>query len=211
MRTTVVYVHGLWMTGLEGEVLRRRLAWSLDARAPIFAYRSATADVAANALRLAVFLAKLQTDTLHLVGHSLGGLIILRSLESKIAQSLPPGRVVILGSPLSGSRAAHSLARWRFGKFIMGRTAREELLQDHVRQWRSERELGIIAGSRQVGLGRIVNQFDASSDGTIFVDETYIEGMKQHLIMNVSHSGMPFSQAVAQQTANFLAEGRFQG
>jgi hypothetical protein len=91
----------------------------------------------------------------------------------------------------------------------MGRTIRDELLSDHPRVWRHERPLGVIAGSKRVGLGRIVNTMDAESDGTIFVDETRIHGMKEHLIMAVSHTGLVYSRDVANRTANFLECGRF--
>jgi hypothetical protein len=33
--------------------------------------------------------------------------------------------------------------------------------------------------------------------------------MKEHLVMHVSHTGLPFSAAVAAQTAAFPAHGRF--
>jgi hypothetical protein len=55
----------------------------------------------------------------------------------------------------------------------------------------------------------VVNTHSAPSDGTVFVDETCIPGMKEHLVMPVSHTGLPFSVAVARLTADFLRNGRF--
>jgi pimeloyl-ACP methyl ester carboxylesterase len=209
VKTAVVYVHGLWMTGLEGVVLRRRLAKELCADTPLFSYRSVGAGIAANARSLAKRLSQLRADTLHLVGHSLGGVVICKMFEETGGESLPPGRVVLLGSPVAGSRAAHGLAKWKLGRLIMGRVVREELLVDRHRRWPYRRDLGVIAGSLSVGLGRIVNTHAGSSDGTIYVDETRISGMKEHLVMHVSHTGLPFSAAVAKQTAAFLRSGRF--
>jgi hypothetical protein len=57
----------------------------------------------------------------------------------------------------------------------------------------------------------VLNTHRGSSDGTIYVDETHIPGMKQHLVMRVSHTGLPFSAAVARQTAAFLRSGCFDG
>ncbi len=209
MKSAVVYVHGLWMTGIEGVVLRRRLAKELDADAPLFSYRSVSNGVAANARSLAKRLSRVRADTLHLVGHSLGGVVICKMFEDAGGESLPPGRVVLLGAPVAGSRAAHGLARWKLGRMIMGLSVREELLADRQRHWACGRDLGVIAGSLSVGLGRMVSDHRGSSDGTIYVDETRIPGMKEHLIMNVSHTGLPFSAAVARQTAAFLRSGRF--
>ncbi len=206
----MVYVHGLWMTGLEGVVLRRRLAKDLAADTPLFSYRSVGAGIAVNARSLARRLSQLRADTLHLVGHSLGGLVICKMFEDTGGESLPPGRVVLLGSPVAGSRAAHGLAKWKLGRVIMGRVVREELLVDRDRRWQYGRDLGVIAGSLSVGLGRIVNTHEGSSDGTIYVDETRIVGMKEHLVMHVSHTGLPFSATVARQTAAFLRVGRFE-
>ena len=96
MSTVVVYVHGLWLNGWEGAWLRRRLSRQLKCATRRFAYPSVTADLNANARALGRFLAATPADTLHLVGHSLGGLVILELFRN--GSPLPPGRVVLLGS-----------------------------------------------------------------------------------------------------------------
>lgn len=204
-----VYVHGLWLTGLEGGILRKRLAKDLDADTRAFCYASVRSGISANAHALAKFLRDLRADTLHLVGHSLGGLVILKLFESGEGDELPPGRIVLLGSPLNGSQAARNLARLPLGKHILGRGVHEELLSPRERRWNGVRDLGVIAGSLSVGLGRLVGTRGAPSDGTIFVDETRLTGISQHLILKVSHSGLPFSAGVARQTAAFLNSGKF--
>jgi pimeloyl-ACP methyl ester carboxylesterase len=207
--TVVVYVHGLWLTGIEGGILRRRLAKILSAETHAFTYASVTSGMAGNAQALGKFLGELRTETLHLVGHSLGGLVILKLFESGGGAQLPPGRIVLLGSPLNGSRAAQNLARLPFGKKILGRGVAEELLSLRERRWNGQRQLGVIAGTLSLGLGRLVGKLGAPSDGTILVDETRLSGMSQHLVLKVSHSGLPFSATVARQTGAFLSSGNF--
>ena len=129
----VVYVHGLWLTGIEGGILRRRLAKTLSAETRVFSYASVRSGIAANAQALAKFLGGLRADTLHLVGHSLGGLVILKLFESPEGARLPPGRIVVLGSPLNGSLAARNLARLPFGKKILGQGIDEALLRPQER------------------------------------------------------------------------------
>ena len=209
MSTVVVYVHGLWLTGIEGGFLRKRLAKELNAETRAFSYPSVTLSITANARSLARKLTEMRADTLHLVGHSLGGLVILKLFENGEGAHLPPGRIVLLGSPLNGSRAAQNLARLPFGKTILGKGVHEELLEERKRSWNGQRELGVVAGSLSVGLGRLVGTRGAPSDGTIFVDETRLAGMSQHLVLRVSHSGLPFSATVARQTAAFLSTGNF--
>jgi len=209
MSVIVVYVHGLWLTGIEGALLRKRLAEELDADTRAFSYASVKSSVSTNAQALGKFLLRLRADTLHLVGHSLGGLVILKLFESNATDQLPPGRIVFLGSPLNGSRSAQNLARLPLGTTLLGRGVREELLIPRERCWRGQRDLGVIAGSLSVGLGKLVGARGAPNDGTIFVDETRLPGISQHLVMPVSHTGLPFSKSVARQTGAFLRSGKF--
>src|SRR6185437_5410082 len=62
-----------------------------------------------------------EADAVHLVGHSLGGLLALRAC---LDGELPPGRIVCLGSPLKGSAAARGFPRGgRVAKCCWGTTA----------------------------------------------------------------------------------------
>jgi pimeloyl-ACP methyl ester carboxylesterase len=207
--TVVVYLHGLWLTGFEGAILRKRLAKDLSAETRTFSYASVNSSISANAQALGKFLSELRADRLHLVGHSLGGLVILKLFESGDVLKLPPGRIVLLGSPLNGSLAARNLARLPLGKKILGRGVDEELLNPRERRWQGQRELGVIAGSLGLGLGRLVGVHGYLSDGTVLVDETRLPGIRAHLVLKVSHSGLPFSATVARQTGAFLSSGNF--
>ncbi len=211
MGTLVVYVHGLWLSGNESGILLRRLGRELKAKTRAFSYPSVRSNISENAQALGEFLRKQRAETLHLVGHSLGGLVILKLFESGEGVRLPPGRIVFLGSPLNGSRAAQNLARLPFGRKIMGKGVHEELLTERQRRWSGQRELGVIAGNVGIGLGRLVGIHGAPSDGTIFVHETRLPGISQHLVLRISHTVLPFSSTVARQTAAFLNDGSFLG
>jgi pimeloyl-ACP methyl ester carboxylesterase len=210
--TVIVYVHGLWQRGLESHWLRRRLSQELDgAETRAFSYPSVAADATTNARALAQYLGAIRADTLHLVGHSLGGLVILKLFgeDAQTQAPLPPGRIVLLGTPLRGSRAAHNLARLPFGKKIMGLGVAEELLASRQRQWTGARDLGVIAGDLGFGLGRLVGTLGGPSDGTILVEETELGGTADRVVLRVSHTGMLFSAAVARATTAFLRSGLF--
>jgi pimeloyl-ACP methyl ester carboxylesterase len=211
VRTVIVYVHGLWQSGGEAVLLRRRLALELDADARAFSYPSVAADASTNARELAKYLSALSADKLHLVGHSLGGLVILKAFEQEpeLHVRLPPGRMVLLGSPLRGSRTARNLAGLPFGRKIMGRSIHEEVLTARERQWMGARELGVIAGDLGFGLGRLVGSLRGPSDGTVLVEETLIDGARDRVVLRVSHTGMLFSAAVARAAGAFLGTGSF--
>jgi pimeloyl-ACP methyl ester carboxylesterase len=219
MRTVVVYVHGLWLNGWESLLLRQRLAHQLDCNALSFRYSSRGAGLGENARALAAFLARLRADTLHLVGHSMGGAVILELFEGALAGGdaaarsalLPPGRIVLLGSPLRGSRAARNLAQWPLGRRMLGLTAHEALLPVLDRCWSAPRELGVIAGNVPLGLGRVMGRFASPSDGTVLVEETHLAGATAHLVLPTTHSGMVYSALAAREVTAFLRHGRFTG
>ena len=204
---SVVFVHGLWMTGHEALFLRRDLRRRLDARTAVFRYRSVVKDVSENAAALRTFLAGLTARRLDLVGHSLGGLIILNCLEQAV--DLPPGRVVLLGSPLQGSAVARALSQYPMFKAMLGRSITAEAVGDIRRHWQGEREVGVIAGSLSLSLGRLFARLPEPNDGTVTVAETDLPGATDRLVLPVSHTSMVFSPLVAEQTAHFLVHGRF--
>lgn len=215
--TVVVYVHGLWLSGWESAWLRRRIERALDCRAHTFRYRSVSGRLTQHAANLARYLAGLRAERLHLIGHSMGGLVILECFERFVDPTgrlapdvvLPPGRILLLGSPVRGSQAARRLARLRYGPAVMGSTAHDVLLSPRGYYWRGARDLGIIAGNLAVGLGRFMGKLPQPSDGTVMVEETDLPGATEQLTLPVSHSGLLISPSVAQQAIAFLRDGHF--
>jgi pimeloyl-ACP methyl ester carboxylesterase len=203
----VVYLHGLWLHGHESLLLRRHLesAYGFDLR--VFHYPSVSAPMAEVTARLQAFIADEAPQELHLVGHSLGGLIAYRFLERYPQQ--PPGRVVFLGTPALASRAARDVGRAQWARTLLGRCVAEELLTEQRREWSNTRDLGIIAGTRALGLGRLVVRFGEANDGSVAVSETRLPGARDHITLPVSHMGMLLSARVARETGGFLAHGYF--
>jgi pimeloyl-ACP methyl ester carboxylesterase len=203
----VVYVHGLWMFGAEGLPLRQRLQRDRGYRLHIFRYGSVRAPMASIACALGAQIARIDAPRVHLLGHSLGGAVILHCLlHYPMAQ---PGRVVFLGSPVLGSSTARLLASWRAGRCLLGRAASAELLQPRVRRWDLPRELGIIAGTLPLGFGQLLLKFGEDNDGTVAVSETRLPGAAAYATMPVSHMGLLWSAAVAREVGSFLEHGRF--
>jgi pimeloyl-ACP methyl ester carboxylesterase len=208
MKTAAVFVHGLWLTGAESLLMRRRLASSHGYQCHSFTYRTVANSMEPVVERLAEFVSRIDADRVHFVGHSLGGLVLYRYFER--VQDGPPGRVVFLGSPTVKSRTAEKVGRLPLLSSLIGRLVTEELVSaSNTREWRSARELGCIAGTRPMGLGRFFASFDEECDGTIGVSETKLPGHKAHVTLPVSHMGMLASRAVAAQVGEFLMNGRF--
>lgn len=205
---TVVLVHGLWMSGFELRVLKHRIEADGRFRAVAFSYPSLSGSMNDHVRGLVDFAQTQKVDQLHFVGHSLGGLVILRALQ--LTDDLPPGRAVLLGTPFQGSKAAQGVARvLPFGKALLGAAVNAECIDCQPNEWCGHREVGVIAGSMGLGLGRLFADLNADHDGTVLVEETKLPGAKDHIILSTSHTGMLFSAEVAEQSAAFLHEGHF--
>jgi pimeloyl-ACP methyl ester carboxylesterase len=200
---TVVLVHGLWMHGVVFAFLRRWLAGrGFDVRC--FSYPTVRNGLASNARALAAFLGAVDAARIHLVGHSLGGLVVLAMLEAQPDPRI--GRVVLMGSPCRGSHSARVLAeRWGLS-FIVGRSIADWL----ARPAQAVRgEIGIIAGNRRLGLGRLLPGLPQPNDGVVSVAETRLAGAADNIVLPLGHSQMLVSRACAEQLAAFLRQGHF--
>lgn len=156
-------------------------------------------------MAVARVLRALQTgEPAHLVGHSLGGLVALEAARQAHDAGIAVGRVLCLGTPLTGSAAARALGQHRLLRYGLGQSA--AILQAERHALPSELEVGMIAGSRQLGLGQYFAHFSDSNDGTVAVAETRLPGLALHRVFPVSHNGLILSPEVAATAARFLAE-----
>ena len=207
----VIYVHGVWMPGEEMLFVQRHLKQRHSLSGHLFDYPSVKGTLDENAKLLGEFVTGLDADAVHVIGHSLGGVIALRMLS--LYPGAPRGRVVCMGSPLCGSRAAEFLHSTDWGSVIIGKTISEGVVRGTANEWATEvtnnREVGCIAGTVSIGLGRLVAKFDEENDGTVAVSETRLPGIADHVCMSVTHSGMVLSRRVADQAAHFLMNGKF--
>jgi pimeloyl-ACP methyl ester carboxylesterase len=208
-KTAVVFVHGLWLTGAESLYLRRCLAKEHGFECHSFRYPTIASSMNDIVDRLVKFVGEIEAERVHFVGHSLGGLVLYRYFERE--KNLRPGRVVFLGSPAVKSKTAETVGRIALLAPLIGRMVAEELvLPCKPREWRAGAELGCIAGTRPMGLGRFFANFDEECDGTVAVSETKLPGAHAHVQLPVSHMGMLLSARVAKQCGAFLATGRFE-
>jgi pimeloyl-ACP methyl ester carboxylesterase len=179
------------MTGREMRVLGGRLERA-GLRPAYFRYRSWRGGLEEAARDLRAFLREVEGARVHLVGHSLGGVVIARMLE---AADLPrPGRVAMLGSPMAGSTVGKRLARYAAGRWVMGTVAREGIVERAPR-WPGGRDLLVVAGDLPLGTGLLFG-IERPHDGLVRVDETGVEGARS-VVVRASHVGLLLSRKVA--------------
>lgn len=201
----VVLVHGLWMTGLEMRWLGSRLQ-RCGYNAHYFHYPSLTKSPRECAGNLADFIGQLGCERLNIVAHSMGGIVVLNLFDQ--VDLLPEGRVLLLGSPVLGSGLARVAASHIGLRIFLGTTSPDGLTKP-APAWRGSRELGVIAGTNALGVGRIVGGLQEPSDGTVSVCETRLPGATDFVALDVNHMGMLFSADVADEVCFFLRYGRF--
>ncbi len=201
---SVLFVHGLWMTGAEGLLLRQRLgAYGLSVTT--FRYGTTFDRLADVIVRLAQAIRE-QGPGVRLLGHSLGGLMLLRCLADH--PTLEIGPVVLMGCPVNGSLAAQGLARIPGAGWLLGEAA-AELLHEDARHWRRHSPLGVIAGDVGIGFAALIADLPSPHDGAISVEEARLRGASDYRTYQVNHMGLLTSASVARGVAGFLNSGRF--
>lgn len=204
MKESVVLVHGIWMIGLELLPMKRHLERA-GFEAHIFRYHSLLLPPAENARRLNAYLQGLDADIIHLVAHSLGGLVLSHLFDQYPDQR--PGRVMMLGTPIRGSRVARRLSRHFFTRPLLGRSAERGLLGDAPR-WKGQRKLAMIAGERGIGIGQLFGGLPRPHDGTVVLDETEDTAINLHIRVPYTHLEMLFRRRVHDLTLDYL-KGEF--
>jgi len=203
MNPPVLLVHGLWMRSFTLRWLATRLR-SQEFAPQLFGFYSLLQDTDAVVARLAATLRG--QPGLHVVAHSLGGLLALRAAQAVAAASV--GRIVCLGSPLGGSRAASAIAtRLPAGARLIGQN--RALLQSGIGSIPEGLQVGAVAGCVPRGLGGMLARFQCEHDGTVAVEETRVPGLADHVVVSASHSGLMFSDPAVRQTVAFLRDGWF--
>jgi pimeloyl-ACP methyl ester carboxylesterase len=196
----VVLVPGLWMPAAIMTPLATRLARA-GYRTHRFAYSGRQSLEAAMA-RLADFA---RGGTPHFVGHSLGGVLVFDMLLRHREASA--GRIVLIGAPLTGCLAGRRLGRWRLGRWMLG--ASRPRWENCAAHWQRPEPLGVIAGTRPFGLGRLLGELPGENDGVVQVGETTAQGMAERVLLGEGHSMLAVSHRASALVERFLRAGRF--
>jgi len=200
---TVVLVHGLGRSRLSLRTLARRLREAGFATvnvpyAPTFhRFETLVEDFHDYLVK------EVKTERYHLVGHSLGNILI----RARFAHGYPTelGRIVMLAPPNHPPRLArklHSFPPFRLWAGDSGQQLASQAFYDTLPT--PTVPFGVIAGSK----GQLLT-FGEPNDGIVTVESTRLAGMKEHLILPHTHTFMMNSPAVAEATISFLQHGNF--
>ena len=206
----VVLLHGLWRTDASMNKMERELT---DAGYDVhnISYESTEESVeilAEEAVPRAIEACS-DSQTIHFVTHSMGGILMRQYLEHDDIARL--GRVVMLGPPNQGSEVVDTWRKVPGFEWFAG-PAGLQLGTGEASVPRSlgpaTFDVGIIAGTQSINpiLSTLLPDRD---DGKVSVEATRVEGMNDHLEMPVTHVFMMRDDEVIGQVVHYLRHGRF--
>ncbi|PVH29115.1 alpha/beta hydrolase [Pararhodobacter oceanensis] len=208
----VVLLHGLARSDASMRVLQEVLEFH-DYRVINNGYPSEDAGIHDLTHHVGTAAAACGRERLHFVTHSLGGILVRAWLAEGIPDNL--GRVVMLAPPNHGSEIVDTLSEAELTRDILtwlNGPASQELGTgaDSVPNSlpRVNFELGVIAGDVAISpLGPII--IDGPNDGTVSVASTRIAGMRDHMVINASHTLIMNNPVAMAEVLEFLRNGVF--
>ncbi len=196
----VVLVHGLWMSRWSFGFIAKHLR-NEGYQVYRFGYKTTTKPFDFNIQKLQAFVNSRKENTVHLVVHSMGGILSMRSLP----QIRKNGKLIMLGSPINGSRAAKAMSEKKWTSWML-KYATEPLTNGVVNP-QVFRESYMIAGtSNSVGIARLVTKLPKPNDGTVALDETQSGWINHHTTENTNHFRMLFHPKVKKKIVLFLSQ-----
>lgn len=200
---TVVLLHGMGRTRVSMAVLQKRLAGA-GYETLNFPYGQTRASLDELSGDLAAFLnERVATPRYHLVGHSLGNIIVRHAMRKSLRPGL--GRVVMLAPPNRPARLAKMLRDNGLYRVLMGDSG-QKLGDDafYATLPAPSVEFGVIAGDKGQGM-----TFSEPNDGLVEVDGTRLEGMKDFAVVHHTHTFLMNAPDTFALCRRFLETGRF--
>lgn len=205
-RPAVILLHGLWMRSpvmwpLARSLRRRGFACHL------FGYPSTRRSVEEHAKKLLEFRAQRAPGAKLFVAHSFGCLVTLHALQ-QLSAAGERGRFVALAPPFQGSAVGKKLGTWKIGRALLGKSF-EWWKKPHKMEAPKNWEIGILAGSHELGAGRMILKLPAPNDGTVSQEESRLPGAVDMRLLKTNHAGIIYSREVGENVARFLRVGVF--
>jgi len=146
-------------------------------------------------------------QTVHFVGHSLGGLMIRAYLEDTKIKNL--GRVVLIGTPNKGTTLIDNYQdSWLIdmvGPMAASLGTDKDSFPNSIAD--PYYPVGIIAGTSKGNDNEDI--LPGEDDGIVPLESTKIDGMTDFIKIESGHSMMRYNREVADQTIEFLQNGKF--
>ena len=208
----VVLLHGISRTSRSFQKMQTALEAAGFATLNVgYASRSKPIEALAEDIHLAIErFAEGLDGSVHFVCHSMGGLLARVYVARHRPQRL--GRMVMLGTPNGGSEIADRLKHIGVYRAWFGPAGQQLVTQRDAAVAAMfppvDYPVGIIAGNRSVY--SISSAFlPKPHDGKVSVENTKLDGMADHIVMETSHPWLVRNGPAIEQTIVFLRDGEF--
>ncbi|WP_394242457.1 esterase/lipase family protein [Vibrio astriarenae] len=200
----LIILHGLYMHGIAMQPLAMNME-KIGYTTHLITYNSLAIEPERLFRRIDRALDESKTNVL--IGHSLGGVMIQRYLDSRQPSMDVVSHVVTIGSPLQGASIVSVIEEMGMGALLGNSPEHGLTMNDN--KWLHPQKLGSIAGDFDIGARRLLLGGMESSDGTVTVEETVIEGMTDHIVTHFSHTALIYNNVVTKQIDHFIQKDKF--
>lgn len=212
-KTAVILLHGLGRRRMSMQNLANSLGDEHDWTVMCMTYASTRTSVAEQAAALNDVIENLDgVQTVHLVGHSLGNIVIRHYIADRgqHPSCRHIGRVVMLAPPNNGAAMARLLDDYDIFEWIAGPAGMElgAAWDELSKRLATPQTFGIIAGSTNDGAG-MNPLIPGDDDWVVGVDETWLDGADDFLVVPSIHTTIMNNEAVIEAVRCFLRHGRF--
>lgn len=147
---------------------------------------------------------------IHFVGYSMGGIMVRYIIANHRPKNL--GRVVYIATPHTGVEVVNNLGKYIWFKTIFGPAVQDLAVGTEFLKKlppAADYESGVISGNFSVNPFTSLFLISGDDDGTISVESTKINGMKDHIILNSTHNMLLYNQEVIEEVEYFIRNGEF--
>ncbi len=201
---TVVLLHGQGRTRASLLVLSRRFK-AAGYQTANFPYNQVSRSLDEISGELIEFIKeKVNTPRYHLVGHSLGNVIIRDAFRKEYPPGL--GRIVMLTPPNHPAHLAKRLKKNLLYRWLTGESGQKLSEEEFYRDLPvPEADFGVIAGDKGQKM-----TFSEPNDGVVTIESTKLEGMNDFILLHHSHTFIMNCKDTFEHCTSFIETGSFQ-
>ena len=200
---TIILLHGQGRTRLSMVILSKRFR-STGYQTANFPYNQTSDSLDEISDQLIGFIReKVKTTSYHLIGHSLGNIIIRNAFREEYPAGL--GKIVMLAPPNQPAHLAKLLTKNLIYRWFTGDSGQKLSEEEFYRDLPAPTvPFGVIAGDKGQSL-----TFSEPNDAVVTVESTKLEGMADWLLLHHGHTFIMNCKDTFEYCQHFIERGRF--